>query len=250
MKLQAERLSLATHSENGSHLSIAEFKWLYDCIANLLYIGDAVSFGWKEWNRNDLKYGIAVPLIVVLVIVGLSLVSSFLMRSGGMSGSSGLIIGIISTIEELVITVAVPLLLGLVWNQWAGGASGFLMGTTWSMWYAVKYGLYTGSFRSGGSINLGPTLLGWVLSAMLIGYMAGVLNKRSHDFRRMLIVGMITTAIGGFFLLGMFQLSPSNVVPFDFNGFAINVATRIATGAIVAVIAKVFMWYGVSLHKT
>jgi hypothetical protein len=79
---------------------------------------------------------------------------------------------------------------------------------------------------------------------MLIGYMAGALNKRSENFRRMLIVGMATTAVGGFFLLGMFQLSPSNVVPFDFTGFALNVATRIAAGAIVAVIAKVFMWYG------
>jgi hypothetical protein len=219
-------------------------------IANLLNVGDVMSLGWKEWNRNDLKYGVIVPLVVVLVIVGLSLVSSSMMKNGGMSGSSGIVIGIISEIEELAITVAIPLLLGLVWNQWAGGASGFLMGTTWSMWYAVKYGLYSGSFRGGGSINLGPTLLGWALSAILIGYMAGVLNKRSHDFRRMLIVGMITTAIGGFFLLGMFQLSPSNVVPFGFYGFAINVATRIATGAIIAIIAKVFMWYGVAIHKT
>ena len=84
---------------------------------------------------------------------------------------------------------------------------------------------------------------------MLIGYMAGALNKHSENFRRMLIVGMATTAVGGFFLLGMFQLSPSNVVPFDFSGFALNVATRIAAGAIVAVIAKVFMWYGVAFHK-
>ena len=211
-----------------------------------------MSIGWKEWNRSDIKYGIIVPIVVVLVIAGLSLVSSFLMRSGGMSGSSGIIIGIISEIEELVITVAVPLLLGLVWNRWAGGASGFLMGTVWSMWYAVKYGLYSGfaGGQSARAFNLGPTLLGWVLSAMLIGYMAGALNKRSDNFRRMLIVGMATTAVGGFFLLGMFQLSPSNVVPFDFSGFAINVATRIAAGAIVAVIAKVFMWYGVNFHKT
>ena len=208
-----------------------------------------MGLNWKDWNRSDVIYGIVVPLVVVLVIVGLSLVSSSLMRSGGMTGSSGIVIGIISEIEELVITVAVPLLLGLVWNRWAGGASGFIMGIVWSMWYAVKYGLYSGSFRGGGSINLGPTLLGWVLSAMLIGYMAGALNKRSENFLRMLIVGMITTAVGGFFLLGMFQLSPSNVVPFGFSGFATNVATRIAAGAVVAIIAKVFMWYGMGAHK-
>jgi hypothetical protein len=209
-----------------------------------------MGLGWKEWNRSDIIYGIIVPLVVVLAIAGLSLVNSSLMRSGGFSGSSGIVIGIISEIEELVITVAVPLLLGLVWNRWAGGVSGFLMGSVWSIWYAVKYSLYTGSFRSGGGINLGPTLLGWVLSAMLIGYMAGALNRHSENLRRMLTVGMVTTAVGGFFLLGMFQLSPSNVVPFDFTGFALNVATRIAAGAIVAIIAKVFMWYGVTFHKT
>jgi hypothetical protein len=209
-----------------------------------------MGINWKDWNRNDIIYGVIVPLVVVLVIVGLSLVSSSLMRSGGFRSTSGIVIGVISEIEELVITVAVPLLLGLVWNRWAGGVSGFLMGSVWSIWYAVKYSLYSGSFRSGGGVNLGPTLLGWVLSAMLIGYMAGALNRHSENFRRMLIVGVGTTTVGGFFLLGMFQLSPSNVVPFDFSGFAINVATRIAAGAIVAVIAKVFMWYGVAFHRT
>src|SRR4030067_2539779 len=144
-----------------------------------------IGLSWKDWNRSDIIYGIIVPLVVVLVIAGLSLVNSLLMRGGGMSGSSGIVIGIISEIEELVITVAVPLLLGLVWNRWAGGASGFLMGIVWSMWYAVKYGLYSGSFRGGGGIYLGPTLLGWVLSGMLIGYMAGALNKRPDNLRRM-----------------------------------------------------------------
>jgi len=204
-----------------------------------------MGLNWKDWNRSDIIYGAVVPLVVVLVIAGLSLVSSSLMRSGGMKGSSGIVIGIISEIEELVITVAVPLLLGLVWNRWAGGTSGFLMGSIWSIWYAVQYGLYSGSFRGSESINLGPTLLGWVLSAMLIGYMAGALNKRSENFRRMVIVGVVTTTVGGVFLFGMFQLSPSNVVPFDLAGFAINVLTRTATGVIIPIIAKVFMWYGV-----
>jgi len=209
-----------------------------------------MDLGWKEWNRSDFLYGIIMPLVVVLAITGASLLSSYLMRSGGMNSSMGIYIGIISEIEELVVTVAVPLLLGLVWNRWAGGASGFLMGSIWSMWYAVKFGLYSGSFRSSGSINLGPTLLGWVLSAMLIGYMAGALNRRSENFRRMMIVAVVTTTVGGILLLGMFQLSPSNVIPLDLTGFAINVLTRTATGVIIAVIAKVFMWYGVVLHKT
>ena len=206
-----------------------------------------MGLGWKDWNRSDVIYGIVVPLIVVLVIVGLSLVSSFLMRGGGMRSSMGLVIGIISGIKEMVIIVGIPLLLGLVWNRWAGGASGFLMGSIYSIWYAVEYNLYSASFR--GTINLEPTLLGWVLSAMLIGYMAGALNKRSENFRRMVIAGLVSTIVGGVFLFGMFQLSPSNVIT-GVDGFLLTVLTRIAAGVIIPVIAKVFMWYGVALHKT
>jgi len=103
--------------------------------------------------------------------------------------------------------------------------------------------------RGGRTLNLEPSLLGWVLSALLIGYMSGALNRRSEDFRRMVLVGIVATAIGGFFLIGMFQLSPSNVIALDLTGFATHVATRIATGVIVAVVAKVFMWYGVNPHR-
>ena len=117
------------------------------------------------------------------------------------------------------------------------------------MWYAVRYNLYSfGTFNRPASVNLGPSLLGWVLSAMLIGYMAGALNKRSENFRRMLIVGIVVTTVGGVFLFGMFQLSPSNVVTGEV-GFALTVLTRIAAGAIIAMIAKVFMWYGLAMNK-
>jgi hypothetical protein len=102
---------------------------------------------------------------------------------------------------------------------------------------------------SQGVSGFGPTILGWVLSAMLIGYMAGALNKRSENFLRMVVAGVISTTVGGLFLFGMFQLSPSNVVT-GLDGFLITVLTRTASGVIIAVIAKVFMWYGVALHKT
>jgi len=209
-----------------------------------------MGLGWKDWNRSDVIYGVVVPLVVVLVIVGLSLVGSFL-RGGsmGMSGSMGIVIGIISTIEEMVVIVGVPLLLGLAWNRWAGGASGFLLGSIYAIWWAVKYGAFSyGTYPRGGT-GFGPTILGWVLSAMLIGYMAGALNKHSENFRRMVIAGVVSTTVGGVFLFGMFQLSPSNVVT-GFDGFLITVLTRTAAGVIIPIIAKVFMWYGVVLHKT
>ncbi len=209
-----------------------------------------MEFSWRDWSRSDIIYGVIAPLLVVLVIVGLSLVRPFLMKSsGGNFEAVGLYIGIISELEELVIIVGVPLLLGLVWNRWAGGASGFLLGSIYAMWFAVKYGMFSFSAFSRGGSGFGPTILGYVLSAMLIGYMAGALNKRSDDFRRMLIAGIASATTGGVFLFGMFQLSPSNVIT-GVDGFLLTVLTRVAAGAIIPLIAKVFMWYGVTAHKT
>lgn len=199
-----------------------------------------MSLGWKDWSRSDLIYGIAVPIIVVLVIVGLSQASS-----PSESGSYGIITGIVSAIEEMLIIVAIPLLLGLVWNKWAGGASGFLLGSIFAMWFFVKYSMYFGGTVF---MGFGPFVLGYLLSAMLIGYMAGALNKRSENFKRMVISGVISTTVGGLLLFGVFQLSPSNVTTGAF-GLLLTVLPRTASGVIIPVIAKVFMWYGLALNK-
>ena len=199
--------------------------------------------GWRDWSRSDIIYGIIVPLIVILAIVGLSRVSSILGFS--FSGSSGIIIGIIMELEELTVIVAVPLLLGLIWNRWAGGASGFLMGSLYALYWADQFGrLSTSGFHA----SAGMVLLGYVVSAMLIGYMAGALNKRSEDLRRMIISGVIATTIGGLLLFGVFQLSTANVVT-GLDGFLLTVLPRVACGAIIPVIAKVFFWYGMGVNK-
>jgi len=196
--------------------------------------------GWRDWSKSDIIYGILVPVIVVLAIVGLSRLGSVL----GF-GSYGVVIGIIMELEELTVIVAVPLLLGLIWNRWAGGASGFLMGSLYALYWADQF---TMASTVGFHASAGMVLLGYVLSAMLIGYMAGALSKRSEDFRRMIISGVIATTIGGLLLFGVFQLSPANVVT-GLDGFLLTLLPRIACGAIIPVIAKVFFWYGVGVNK-
>jgi len=139
---------------------------------------------WREWNKNDVIFGIIVPVVVVLVIVGISKVTSLV---GYESTSAGIVIGIIMELLELTVIVAVPLMLGLVWNRWAGGASGFLMGSFYALYWANSFHGIAGS---------GTVLLAYIISAMLVGYIAGSLNKRSEDFRRMLISGITATTIG------------------------------------------------------
>jgi hypothetical protein len=192
-----------------------------------------MSLGWKDWNRNDIIYGIVAPILVVLLIVGISSLRSLL------GGGFGVVTGITMEIQELLLIAVVPLFLGLIWNRWAGGASGFLLGTIYALYWAPSYR----SFHGGG-----PILLGYILSAMLIGYMAGALNKRSENFIRMIISGVAAATIGGIMLFAIIHLSPVNVVT-GVEGFLITVLGRTACGAIIAVIAKVFIWYGMSFTK-
>jgi len=192
---------------------------------------------WKQWNKNDIIFGIIVPIIVVLIIVAFASIRS-LIGPGSME-SLGVVIGITMEITELTIIVAIPLMLGLVWNRWAGGASGFLMGT----FYAIYWMGSLNRLEGGGII-----LLAYILSPMLIGFMAGALNKGSEDFKRMLISGLVATTIGGIMLLAIFQLSPSNVVT-GVDAVLLNVLPRMLMGVIIAVVAKVFFWYGMGAHS-
>ncbi len=191
-----------------------------------------MSLGWKDWNRNDIIYGAVFPTAAVLLIVFLSKLDTLI------GGGFNAVTGIIMELEELLLIVAVPLLLGLAWNKWAGGVSGFIMGSLYALYWADSYR----SPFSGAMSGANTLLLGYVLSAMLIGYMAGALNKRSDNFKRMILIGTTTTTIGGILLFGIFQLSPVNVVT-GIDGFLLTVITRTACGAIIPIVAKVFMWY-------
>jgi hypothetical protein len=195
-----------------------------------------MSLNWKQWTKNDIIFGIIVPVIVSIVIVVFASLRRFL---GGSMESLGIVIGITMEIAELTLIVGVPLILGLVWNQWAGGASGFLMGT----FYAIYWSGSVGRLNGGGTI-----LIAYIISAMLIGFIAGSLNKRSEDFKRMVISSLVATTIGGVMLLAIFNLSPSNVVT-GVDAVLLNVLPRMLMGVIIAVVAKVFFWYGMGFHK-
>jgi ACR3 family arsenite efflux pump ArsB len=187
-----------------------------------------LSLTWKKWTKNDLLYGIVLPVVAIFVIVLIAKLQSIV------GGEPGIILGITMEITELVLIVGIPLALGLLWNQWAGGASGFLMGTFYALYW---------SSASQGVNGSGTVLMAYILSPMLIGYMAGALNKRSSDFKRLLIVSVIACTIGGIVMFSIFQLSPANVVK-GLDGFALTVLARIIAAVLTAVVAKIFFRYG------
>ena len=61
-------------------------------------------------------------------ILGISELGSSL-RVGGFGAG----LGVIMEIEEITVIVVVPLLIGLIWNRWAGGASEFLTSARYSL---------------------------------------------------------------------------------------------------------------------
>ena len=85
---------------------------------------------WKQWSRNDIIYGVIAPVLVVLLIVAISQLGRLL------DNGFGVFTGLTMELQELVVIVAVPLTLGLVWNRWAGGASGFLLGSIYALQWA------------------------------------------------------------------------------------------------------------------
>jgi ACR3 family arsenite efflux pump ArsB len=192
-----------------------------------------MSLNWKKWTKNDLIFGVILPVVVVFVIVLISKLQSII------GGEPGIVIGLTMEILELVVIVGVPLALGLLWNQWAGGASGFLMGTFYALYWSSSFHGISGS---------GTILLGYILSPMLIGYMAGALNKRSDNFKRILISATVASTIGGIVMFTIFQMSPANVVT-GVDGFALTVLARIIAAVLTAVVAKIFFWYGMGTQK-
>jgi len=192
-----------------------------------------MALDWKKWTKNDIIFGIILPVIAVFIIVLVSKLQSLI------GGEPGIVLGLTMEILELVVIVGVPLALGLLWNQWAGGASGFLMGTFYALYWANSFHGISGS---------GTVLLAYVLSPMLIGYMAGALNKRSDNFKRILISGVVASTIGGIVLFIIFQMSSANVVT-GIVGFALTVLARILAAILTAIVVKVFFWYGMGTQK-
>ncbi len=192
-----------------------------------------MSIGWKKWTRNDVIFGVILPVVAVFVIVLISKLQSII------GGEPGIVLGLTMEILELTVIVGVPLALGLLWNQWAGGSSGFLMGTFYALYWSASFHGIHGS---------GTVLLAYIVSPMLIGYMAGALNHKSDNFKRLLISGIVASTIGGIVMFTIFQMSTANVVT-GTTGFALTVLARILAAVLTAVVVKIFFWYGTGTQK-
>jgi hypothetical protein len=202
--------------------------------------------------------GIAIPLILVLLIY----VFAVYLNIGGqyhILGADSIIAVILVSGFAQMIILGVPLVLGLLWNKWAGGAAGFIMG---GLYYVASAGQYNGIYASYGMTNYNffgdVSMLFYMVNAIVIGYMAGALSNGSTNFKRMIGAGLtasILVAIIQAYLNITVALEPGrNMAIASWNtdpGLAIvtNFLPGILLGIIVPILAKVMTWYGLQPQK-
>jgi len=209
----------------------------------------------------DIFNGIIIPLILVLLIFVLAV---YVNVSGSyhVLGASNTIAVILTSGFAQMIVLGIPLVLGLLWNKWAGGAAGFIMG---GIYYVASAGLFTGyyaSYNPPQNFFGDLSMLWYLVMAVIIGYMAGALNNGSTNFKRMLGAGLtaaIITAVIQLFMNYNYSLTPARTMAHNLwltssgavtagsiaYGFTLAFIPSIALGVIVPILAKVMTWYGI-----
>jgi hypothetical protein len=188
-----------------------------------------MSKGLKDLKTKDLLLAIVAPILVCLLIIIFPLSETFL---GNPHLLGGALLGIlVFGVQEVIMIVAAPMLIGLMYNKWAGGASGFVLGSIFALWYAMY-----GSAQRGWINNL--SLLGYLLSAMLIGYMSGALNQKSPKLPRLIFSGFTAALAGGLFLFLTSQLSK-----FNFLSGAMGIFVTMTPRLIFGILTPTIAWY-------
>jgi hypothetical protein len=212
----------------------------------------------EPFKKKDILYGLIIPLVVALVILLFPTIIKDTFdvwfppadMMTGAPGSPWAFITVIFThgLAQMVM-FGIPLIMGLIWNKWAGGATGFIMGTLFYLAYAGYNIAYSQEFF-GASQNLyaDPSFIGnYIIGGVLIGYIAGALNNKSFNFKRMLGAGLTAGITVGVlqFLLNMtiaFGAWMSQADPL--YAFYLVMLPNLLLGILAPIIAKVMMWYG------
>ncbi|MGD6934823.1 MAG: hypothetical protein ACQCN5_11515 [Candidatus Bathyarchaeia archaeon] len=219
----------------------------------------------EKFKLSDILYGFIVPLILALLIF---VIAVYVNPGGtyhllGVDGLGGTIAIIFTQGFPKMIILGVPLILGLVWNKWAGGAAGFIMGGAYYLAYAGYSSLaYEAYAAMMGDVHYNfygdISMLFYLVNAIIIGYMAGALNNGSTNFKRMIGVGLtaaITTQIIQTFMDYNFSLEPARAMSQGVwnsdpvYAFVLAFIPSILLGVIIPILAKVMSWYGLTARK-
>jgi hypothetical protein len=208
----------------------------------------------EKFKLKDIFGAIIIPLILVLLIYVLAIYVNVTGQQHVLGEANVIAVILTSGFAQMII-LGIPLVLGLLWNKWAGGAAGFIMG---SIYYVASAGQYNGVYASAGVTTYNffgdISMLFWIVYGVIIGYMAGALTNGSTSFKRMLGAGLtssIIVAVIQAYLNYTISLEPArnmaqqSWVTDPVLAFVVAFVPGIALGVIVPILAKVMTWYGI-----
>ena len=198
---------------------------------------------WTDWKLNDIIYGIILPVIVGFLIIIFPMELGPILEGVEPLGIPLTII-FVDGLAEAILLVGIPMFAGLIWNQYAGGGAGFLLGSIYALYVNDVFaasGIFTSTYMVGDI-----SVLGYVVAAMLVGYMSGALNRGSYSFRRMLVAALIASIISGLFQLWTGVLSPIGMITDPvYSGFLIMLP-KLIYAIIIPIFVTLFGWFGIT----
>lgn len=212
----------------------------------------------EPFKRKDIIYGLIIPLIVALIILLFPTVikdalDGFFPAGDVMTGEGASDLAFITVIFThglaQMVMFGIPIIMGLIWNKWAGGATGFIMGTLFYLAYAgYNIGFQLEFFGVSQNLYRDPSFIGnYIVGGILIGYITGALNNKSFIFKR-----MIGAALTAGITIGLLQFSLNMTVAFGawmsqadpLYSLFLVMLPNVLLGILAPIIAKVMMWYG------
>jgi len=212
----------------------------------------------NKFKLSDIFGGIIIPIILVILIYVLAVYVNVGGQHHVLGATNTIAVILVNGFAEMII-LGIPLVLGLLWNKWAGGAAGFVMG---GLYYVAQAGQYNGIYASAGVTTYNffgdVSMLYWIVYGVIIGYMAGALNNGSTAFKRMLGAGLTASVIVSVlkaYLNYTISLDPARQMAQDswkvdpVLAVVTNFVPLIALGVIVPILGKVMTWYGIQPQR-
>ncbi len=212
----------------------------------------------NKFKLSDIFGGIIIPIILVILIYVLAVYVNVGGQHHVLGATNTIAVILVNGFAEMII-LGIPLVLGLLWNKWAGGAAGFVMG---GLYYVAQAGQYNGIYASAGVTTYNffgdISMLYWIVYGVIIGYMAGALNNGSTAFKRMLLSGLTASVIVSVlkaYLNYTISLEPARQMAQDswkvdpVLAVVTNFVPLIALGIIVPILGKVMTWYGIQPQR-
>ena len=218
----------------------------------------------NKFKLADILYGLVIPVIIGIVIIAFPAILRPALDSWfppgdpltGEGASPNAFLTVIFTHGfSQMVALGIPLLFGLIWNKWAGGGVGFITGTlyytafaAWNIMWTINNFVPAMGVQDVPNLFADPSFIGnFIVGSILIGYIAGALNSKSTNFKRMLGASLTATITVGViqFVLNMTVATGAWMAQGN-PGFALFTVMlpAILLGIIVPIIAKVMTWYG------